>query len=450
MLPDDVLLSIFVFCADEDLHWKKEIEAWQSLVHVCRRWRLVVFGSPTRLNLRLACTAKTPARAALDIWPPLPLVIQDGTDPQGGLDNIIAVLERRNRVRIINLVRVSNSQLETLSEAMQEPFPGLTDLQLWSHGDVVLPDSFLGGSAPRLRFLWLNRTPFPGLPKLLLSATHLVDLFLEDIPHSGYISPGAMVTVLSTLTRLEVLVLEFQSHQSRPDQATRHLPPPTRSLLSILRSFAFKGDNEYLEDFLARIDAPRLYNLHTTFFNDIVFETPQFIQFIRRAPWPKAPGKVNVIFEDDTATVILPSLTYGELLVKISSCREPDWRVLFLVQVFTTCLPPLSTLEDLYIYEGTSSQAHWQDNVENGLWLELLRPFRTVKNLYLDKEFARHIAPALQDLVKEGDTGVLPTLQNIYLEGFQPSGRGVQEGIAKFVAARRVTNYPVEVVRWFR
>jgi hypothetical protein len=108
----------------------------------------------------------------------------------------------------ISLMEVSSSQLETLSAAMQVPFPELTSLDLWSFGgEELLPDSFLGGSAAHLRFLRLYRIPFPGLPKLLLSATHLVTLQLLEIPHSGYIPPEAMFTVLSTLTRLQDFML---------------------------------------------------------------------------------------------------------------------------------------------------------------------------------------------------------------------------------------------------
>jgi hypothetical protein len=66
-LPDDVLLAIFDFCADEDRNSKKGIEGWQSLVHVCQRWRGVVFGSPRRLNLRLVATNRTPVRDTLDV-----------------------------------------------------------------------------------------------------------------------------------------------------------------------------------------------------------------------------------------------------------------------------------------------------------------------------------------------------------------------------------------------
>jgi hypothetical protein len=91
MLPDDVLLGLFDFYADEDVDedfepslrvkakqkQKQRIEAWITLAHVCRRWRSVVFQSPRRLNLRLLCTTKTPARDTLDVWPPLPLIIQE-------------------------------------------------------------------------------------------------------------------------------------------------------------------------------------------------------------------------------------------------------------------------------------------------------------------------------------------------------------------------------------
>jgi hypothetical protein len=111
----------------------------------------------------------------------------------------------------LDLGRMSSSDLEKLSAAMQEPFPELTRLELSSYGKVLLPDSFLSGSAPRLRILSLFSIPFPGLPKLLLSAIHLVNLTLWRIPHSGYISPKVMGTALSTFTSLEDLWLDFRS-----------------------------------------------------------------------------------------------------------------------------------------------------------------------------------------------------------------------------------------------
>jgi hypothetical protein len=338
--------------------------------------------------------------------------------------------------------------LEKLSGAMQVPFPELIDLELaGSYGEVVLPDSFLGGSAPRLRILTLDSIPFPRLPRLLLSATHLVELTLWAIPHSGYFSPEAMGTALSILTSLESFWLGFQSPLSRPDRATRLPPPPTRSALSILTYLYFKGDSEYLDDFVALIDAPRLDDLKISFFNDIVFYMPQLFKFICRTPL-KALEEGRVTFGGVTAVVKLKSASHGELSVDIS-CRELDWQVSSLEQVCTSCLPPVSTLEDLYIEEGSSSRAHWQDNIENAVWLELLHPFSAVKNLYLCKEFALRIVPALQESVGGRATEVLPSLQNIFLEGLQPSGP-IQESIGKIVATRQTTSHPIVVSRWER
>jgi hypothetical protein len=445
MLPDDVLLEIFDFFVRES----HRIEVWETLVHVCRRWRSVVFGSPRRLNLRLVCSDKTPARDMLDVWPALPLYIHSVGFAES-VDNIIAVLEHTDRVRRIYLY-FKGLDLDKLSAAMQVPFPELTLLSLSSKGKTVsaLPDSFLGGSAPCLEYLRLFGIPFPGLPKLLLSATHLISLQLRDIPNSGYFSPEAIVTALSTLTRLEVLFLLFESPQSRPDPEHQHPPPPTRSVLPNLGWFQFKGDSEYLEVVVAHIDA-RLYFLETTLFNDIVFDTPQLTQFISRTPIMKALEKAHVTFDGNAAAVELSSLTSGEyekLKVEIL-CSELDWQVSSMEQICTSCLPPLPTL-DLHIDGNPYYRQHWQGNVDNVLWLRLLHPFTFVKNLYLTEKIAQRIVPALQDLVGVRATEVLPALENIFLEEGQRSGP-VQEGIQQVVAVRQATNHPMAVSYSYR
>ena len=447
MLPDDALLEIFDFFVEAPGLIKETIEEWQILVHVCRRWRSLVFGSPRRLNLRLICSNETPARDTLDVWPPLPLSIQRIVRA-GGVDDIVAVLERSNRVYNINLRNFERSDLEIISAVMQVPFPVLTFLDLWSNGETMsaLPDSFLGGSAPRLEYLLLTGIPFPGLPKLLLSATQLFYLYLDNIPHSGYIPPEAIVTALSTLTRLRNLFLLFESPQSRPDPAHQRPPPPTHSILPNLECFGFKGDSEYVEVVMAHIDAPRLRDLYTTLFNDIVFDTPQLTQFISRTPIMQAFKKAHVTFDGDAAAVKLSSLEHGRydprLEVKIP-CRGLDWQVSSLEQICASCLPPLPTL-DLHIDGNPHYRQLWQGNVENAEWLQLLQPFTSVKNLYLSEEIAGRIVPALQELVGDRATEVLPTLENIFLEEGQQSGP-VQEGIQQVVAVRQATNHPIAV-----
>ena len=452
MLDDDALLAIFEFCVDEEIY--KGRYAWHTLVHVCRRWRGVVFGSPRRLNLRLVCEAETPARDMLDIWPALPLVIQCF----GGLqiekvDDIVAVLERSNRVCQINLMNIPSSCLEKISMAMQEPFPELTYVSLWSDDNMVLPDSFLGGSTPRLRHLYFRGIPFPGLPKLLLSATHLVDLQLSDIPHSGYFPPDAMVTALSTLTNLRELHLKFQSPLSRPTRTGQRPPPSTCTVLPVLTDFWFKGVTEYLDDLVTHIDAPQLSSLYITFFNQIVFDTPQLVQFISRTPTLKLLGSASLTFDAGAARVELAARTtdYGHLEVKIP-CLDLDWQISSMEQVCTSCLPPLSMLKDVYINDSQTFPSYRRvprGNIENALWLELLHPFTAVKKMYLSDVFARRLAPALQELVGRRTTEVLPTLENIYLEGFWPSGY-LSEDIKQFVASRQVTGHPIAVSHWAR
>ena len=418
-------------------------------MHVCRRYRSLVFGSPLRLNLRLVSTEETFVRDTLDIWPPLPLVIRGCLAKGVDFRNIVAVLEHKDRVDEIYLRPVNSSALGKVLAAMQKPFPELKDLRLESYEETVpiVPDSFLGGSAPRLRFLELDGIPFPGLPNLLLSATNLVYLRLWNIPHSGYISPDTVVTALSTLTRLQSLRLQFQSPRSHPDIAIQRLLPLTRSVLPVLTYFSFKGVCEYLDDFVARIDTPRLHDVSVTFFNDIVFDAPQFIQFISRTPMLKRLENASVAFGNSVAAIYLVSETsgYGSLEVRIS-CRESDWQVSSLEQVCTSCLPP--TLECLYIrgYGHAFLYPHRQDNIDNTLWLELLHPLTAVKKLYLCKELAPRIVLALKELVEGRTTAVLPTLQNIFLEGLE-SGP-VQEGIGKFVAARQLFGHSITVSHW--
>ena len=371
------------------------------------------------------------------------------------MDNIIAALEHKDRVCQIELINPEFGYV-TDSAAMHKPFPELTHLRLggfiFGGLESILPDSFLGGTTPRLRSLGLYDVPFPGLPKLLSSATHLVDLDLDDIPRSGYIPPEAMATSLSALNNLESLHLRFLYPRPRPALESRHPPPPplTRSILPSLTKVRFKGASEYLEEILARIDVPRLDELHLTFFNQIIFDTPQLFQFISRRPTLRTPEKGHIEFSSEAIMVKFPSQPsdHGVLSVRIL-CTVSEWQLSSVEQVCTSSLPPVSTVEDLHISEdqglGGGYPPHWQDDIENTLWLDVLRPFVAVKNLYLSSGLGPRIAPTLQELVGGRTTEVLPTLENIFLEGSPLFP--IYGGIGKFVAARRLSSHPVEASR---
>ena len=262
-LSDDVLIDIFGFCWEE-----REIDAWQTLVHVCQRWRYIVFASPRQLDLQLHCTERRPVRKLLDVWPVFPITIghcSDETSLTKGIDNILAALERNDRVCSINLPYVPSSVSERVAAAMQEPFPELTHLSLWSNDGMVtvlaVPKTFLGGCAPRLRSCRVDSLPFPALRKLALSASHLVNLELHKVPHSGYSSPDTLINCLSAMTNLESLSIWFRSP---PDRSPPH---PTCTKFPALTHLDVGGFNEYLEDFISQIDAPRLSHIELLYFH---------------------------------------------------------------------------------------------------------------------------------------------------------------------------------------
>jgi hypothetical protein len=91
--------------------------------------------------------------------------------------------------------------------------------------------------------------------------------------------------------------------------------------------------------------------------------------------------------------------------------------------------------------------------MEDIQWRELLRPFTAVEDLFVSEELALRVAPALEEVAKAerrlGVRGVLPALQKLFFEGLQPSDSGpFQEAIRQFVAVRRRTSHPVDVLRW--
>ncbi|KAI0288894.1 hypothetical protein BC826DRAFT_650705 [Russula brevipes] len=338
ILPDDVLLEIFNVYTDE------YSLRWPTLVHICRRWRSVVFASTRRLNLQLRCTYKTPVRKALDIWPALPIVVAHlgheiwqakGADH----DNIVAALGNPDRVRQIVLWNTPKSDLDQFAGAMQEPFPTLTYLNLRVRerdAVFVLPDSFLGGAAPRLQALWLYGASFPTIPNLLSSASDLVDLRLWEIPHPGFFSPEEMVNGLSALTRLNTLRIGFRSPQSRPDQPSR--PRWIRTVFPALNNLAFQGVSEYLEDFTSRIDAPLLSDLRITFFNQLIFNTPQLYSFISHAKQLRSQDQAQMEFSDRSVRIsaVGPGHSrYSGLFLEIL-CKASDWQLSSLTQFIST------------------------------------------------------------------------------------------------------------------
>lgn len=461
MLPDDALLEIFDFYLFSSPAERSE---WHTLVHVCRRWRHLVFSSPRRLHLRLEYNGKRPITEMLHVWPRLPIAIAqrrwDIWDHDSGNShawNMVEVLDSEyyDRICEIDLFDIPNCHLERIASAMQKPFPELTDLHLDFDYNAkhILPVAFLGGSAPQLRKLDLNRTPFPTIKKLLLSSNNLVTLRLWHVSDSGYISPETMVTCLSVMPKLNQLELGFQLPQSSPPQpspdfASRYPPTVTRSVLPALTSFSFRGVCEYLEDIVARIDATLLQNFRIELLPlGFAVDLPQLHQFISRTEGLKNLYRATVVFSQCNFKITLAqgTLEIGSSELSIIIWRRPFELLPSIAQVCRSSLPPIPTLEHLKIDNG-DPPPHWIDETESTQWLQFLDPFVSVKNLDLPQKAALHVwnAGDRQNLAVGGPTEVLPALQNLFIRDLEPLGP-VQKAIHGFVTARQFFGHPVAV-----
>ena len=427
-------------------------DAWHTLVHVCQRWRCLVFASPCRLRLQLFCTNRRPVKKMLDIWPTLPIVISAGrTESQWlGMADVVVALKQHDRVCKITIDDIPNLLLKKFG-TMKKPFPALSYLHLSSgdEGGPVLPGSFLGGSAPRLSIIDLERIPFPGISKLLLSTHDLVYLRLWRIPSSGYISPEALVSSLSALTRLQELVFGFLSPRSRAVRESRHPPPLRRIVLPALTWLQFCGDSEYLEDIVSRIDAPLLDSININFFNQLLFDTPRLRHFINRTEGFRAPRQANVVFEDNYVEVTLhrPNKAENDIMLYLHiSCKPSDWQLSSLAQLYNSAFGAFSPLPALQRLEINDNRQHWQDDIENTQWLEVLHLFPSVRDLVLHGELVRLVAPALKELTGEPEsiTEMLPALQGLFLEVPQPS-EPVKKVIRKFIFSRQLSGFPIAV-----
>jgi hypothetical protein len=385
-------------------------------------------------------------REKLDIWPPLLIKILSRSTTPG--DNIIAALEHSDRIREICLWSI-HSPLDRLIAMMQKPFPELESLYLATYHETVpaISNTFLGGSSPRLRSLQLDGIPFPTLPKLLLSSNCLVDLNLERIPQNGYISPETMAGSLSALTKLCYLSIGFKSPVSFPD---RRPPPPTRAVLPVLTLFWFYGPSEYLEDLLARINAPLLHTARIALFNQPIVGTQQLAQFIGHAPMFMSYNRANIDFMSDAVSIYCSSIEGHNRCLKLDiPSIEGDLQVPSMAQICRQLSFLMSRIERLYILAPSQLLTAFRADMDDTHWRELFSPFTAVQTLYLltIHQFWTPIVQALHGLGEESVTDVLPALVDLYLEGYQASGSELQD-IEPLITARQHSGHPVVVHRW--
>ena len=439
-LSDDVLLKIFRYYLDEYPRF------WPTLVHICRKWRRIVFSSQQALHLRLFCSSGTPVLKTLDHWPALPIVIEYGgslaldiLSPEDEV-NIIAALKRSDRVRSISLT-VTTSLQEKLS-TVKRPLLELEDLILLSQDSVplTLPCTFLWG--PRLRRLRLTRIDIPGLLQLLNSSRNLEELQLHDALNPHYFSIEELADSLSRLAQLQSLSLYFPS-------TTRYLlPPPLCDQLIVLPALThlnIRGVSWHLGLFVDRIDAPHLEDIQVTLIDESVFDFSKLDKFIDRIEIRNSLCQARILSSERAISVSLTqpgASTCFKLQSFSESLSDQLFAMSHILPGFSALLP---NVEDLCITATPVSSQNSNNSFDGGRWQDILILFTGVKWLHLDLNDLGGIVYALQGRYWQPKTTMLPALYKLYLPQPGPRHAPLSEAIVSFMTSRCRSGHPIGV-----
>jgi hypothetical protein len=201
--------------------------------------------------------------------------------------------------------------------------------------------------------------------------------------------------------------------------------PQTRAVLPALAFFDFRGISAYLEDLIAQIDTPRLDYFRITYINRFAIDVPQLSQFIGRTESlkPDRLRHAELIFGGSNVNIRLDCEQVGRrqsrLFLQIS-CQGLDRQVSLLAQVLGQSATMLSNVSHLSIH-AHCVQVVWEDDGDEDMedigYLELLRPFTTVRTLRLHGHSVAPIAFALEIGAEEMvDAEVLPVLHLLWLQ----------------------------------
>ena len=223
---------------------------------------------------------------------------------------------------------------------------------------------------------------------------------------------------------------------------------PTRAVLPALTEFQFRGDNAYLEDLIARIDAPNVEQFGITLFDQRTFELLELAEFIGRTEELKSsPYRTSIWLWERGFTITHyfghPS-SGGTFRLEIS-CHEVARQVILLSRICGQLSLLVSGVEQLDI-EADHVLSNWAsasdpDSDARQWWLELFTPFSRVRRLELIGTLVPSMVSALeQSAAGNGGREVLRSMRSLHLRG-----PAMSPPIESFVAARQRSGHVVSV-----
>jgi hypothetical protein len=214
----------------------------------------------------------------------------------------------------------------------------------------------------------------------------------------------------------------------------------------------FHGVNEYFEDLVASIDTPIISRLEISFFNQLVFDVSQFIQWVGHSKALSPYSQSSLLFSTCYASVTLykspvikSKSIRDELLSIFMWCSGLDWQTSSLMQICTQ-FSPSSNVEWLELDRDMlgSSYSEDEDDVDSAQWLELFHSFIAVQSLEIARRdgLDTHIVPALQELTGERVMEVLPALRSLSFGRHNKDVETMWKDLRPFITARQLANHP--------
>ena len=464
ILEDDSLLHVFDLYrpflldngrGDEALLWGGKGLCvrgrwWYKLAHVCQRWRNVILGSASYLDISLVCTHGTPVADMLAHSPPLPLAIdyvKKVTDITAKCEEgIILALRQRDRVRGVRL-QMPVTNLQRLIAAMDEGYPILEYLHIMlpieDNSTILTFPEIL--QAPHLRHLRLKGFALPIRSRLLTTSVGLVTLYLDMAHSSTYFHPNTLLRWISLMPQLEALTVYFFIPNRDVERQLMHTLIIAPITLPNLHRFHFRGVSAYLEALVHQIATPCLKKLEIDFFNQLTFSVPRLLQFINLTEDFKFDSAVFKFFGSEVSVRVFP-LVEAEMHAYVITvvCRHLDWQVSSIAQIFNSLSQVFSAVEHLTLVHGVHRRSSEEHNkVDRTEWRELFRPFSNVKTLLVDDELIEELSQYLQLEDEELPLEVLPELQEL---AYSRRGK-IGDAFTAFIDARRNAGRPITLFR---
>jgi hypothetical protein len=466
ILDDDSLLNIFHLYRpfllgeeDQDVNFRSEGGGkwvgerwWYRLTHVCQRWRNLILGSASYLDLCLVCTYGTPVADMLAHSPPLPLVIDyhDHDITAEDEEEIILALEQRDRVHRIRF-DIPVLKLQKLIMAIDGEYPNLKYLILRDPPEdkssvLILPETL---QTPHLRHLAIGcfiRIPIQS--PLLGTVAGLVVLHLAmDHPSTySYFRPTVLLQWLSLMPQLEILQIFFNFAVPNRDVERQLMRTPimTHVTLPNLRTFTFQAVSAYSEAVLSRITASRLEHFQIYYLKQLTFSVPQLLQFMGRTENFRF-DRVWFHFYSERVYVEVNSPENNMPVDPFSlsvDCWHLDWQVSSVAQIFNALSQIFSAVEHLTLAHKAHSRSSEEHNeVDRTEWRKLLRSFSNVKTLRIEDGLVQELSRCLPSEDGEHPLELLPELQELkYLES------GNANAFTSFIDARQNAGRPVSLI----